>query len=146
MAPMISGTSDTHPGASLHLSDDRYFDTQLEPLEATVLNLQIKKQYQLLSPRLNQVLTEATPPHHPTHNSKSSLNKSTQVQQQNMIHFWNPQDNLSNPTYRVFIKEGQKVNAYFTVKIYLFGASMGFILTTTYEHQLIYTKDLKYFN
>ena len=48
--------------------------------------------------------------------------------------------------YRVFIKEGQKVNAYYTVKMYLLGASMGFILTTTYEHLLIYTKDLKYFN
>ena len=47
--------------------------------------------------------------------------------------------------YSVFIKEGQKVNAYYTVKIYLFGASMGFILTTTYEHLFIYTKDLKYF-
>ena len=47
--------------------------------------------------------------------------------------------------YRVFIKEGQKVNAYYTVKIYIFEASMGFILTTTYEHLFIYTKDLKYF-
>ena len=48
-------------------------------------------------------------------------------------------------TYRVFIKEGQKVNAYYTVKICLFGASLGFILTTTYEHLFIYTKYLKYF-
>ena len=45
--------------------------------------------------------------------------------------------------YRVFIKEGQKVNAYYTVKICLFGASMGFILTKTYEHLFIYTNDLK---
>ena len=51
----------------------------------------------------------------------------------------------SSKIYRVFIKEGQKVNAYYTVKIYIFEASMGFILTTTYEHLFIYTKDLKYF-
>ena len=46
--------------------------------------------------------------------------------------------------YRVFIKEGHKVNAYYTAKIYLLGASKVFILTTTYEHLFIYTKDLKY--
>ena len=37
-----------------------------------------------------------------------------------------------NITYRVFIK-GHKVNAYYTDKICLLGASKGFILTTTYE-------------
>ena len=47
--------------------------------------------------------------------------------------------------YRVFIKEGHKVNAYCTDKICLFGASMGFILTNTCGHLIIYTKDLKYF-
>ena len=47
--------------------------------------------------------------------------------------------------YRVFIKEGQKVNTYCTVKIYLLGASMGFILATTYEHLFIDTKDCIYF-
>ena len=47
--------------------------------------------------------------------------------------------------YRVFIKEGHKVNAYYTAKIYLSGASKVFILTTTYEHLFIYKKDLKYF-
>ena len=47
-------------------------------------------------------------------------------------------------TYRVIIKEGHKVNAYYTAKIYLLGASKVFILTTTYEHLFIYTKDLKY--
>ena len=52
---------------------------------------------------------------------------------------------LFHTKYRVFIKEGQKVNAYHTVKICLFGASMGFILTKTYGHLIIYTKDLKYF-
>ena len=46
--------------------------------------------------------------------------------------------------YRVFIKEGHKVNAYYTAKIYFFGTFKGFILTTTYEHLFIYTKDLKY--
>ena len=30
-------------------------------------------------------------------------------------------------------------------KICVMGASIGFILTTTYEHLLIYAKDLKYF-
>ena len=44
----------------------------------------------------------------------------------------------------VFINEGQKVNAYYMAKICLFGASIGFILTTTYENLFIYTKDLKY--
>ena len=44
----------------------------------------------------------------------------------------------------MFIKEGHKVNAYYTDKICLLGASKGFILTTTYEHLFIYTKDLKY--
>jgi len=48
-------------------------------------------------------------------------------------------------TYRVFIKEGQKVKAYQTAKICLFRASIEFILTTTYEHLFIYTKDFKYF-
>ena len=48
--------------------------------------------------------------------------------------------------YRVFIKEGQKVKAYYMSKISLFGASIGFILTTTYEHLFIYTTDLKYIN
>ena len=47
--------------------------------------------------------------------------------------------------YRVFIKEGQKVKAYQTAKICLFRASIEFILTTTYEHLFIYTKDFKYF-
>ena len=47
--------------------------------------------------------------------------------------------------YRVIIKEGQKVNAYYTAKICLLGASIGFILTKTYQHLFIYTKDLKYF-
>ena len=47
--------------------------------------------------------------------------------------------------YRVFLKEGQKVNAYYIVKICLFGAPMGFNLTTTYEHLFIYTKVIKYF-
>ena len=47
-------------------------------------------------------------------------------------------------TYRVIIKEGQKVNAHYTAKIYLLGASKVFILTTTYEHLFIYTTDLKY--
>ena len=46
-------------------------------------------------------------------------------------------------SYRVFIKEGQKVNAYHTVKICLFGASVGFIWITTYEHLFIYTNDLR---
>ena len=46
--------------------------------------------------------------------------------------------------YRVFIKEGHKVNAYYTAKIYLLVASKGFMLTTTYENLFIYTKDLKY--
>ena len=46
--------------------------------------------------------------------------------------------------YRVFIKEGHKVNAYYTAKINLLGASKVFILTTTYEHLFIYTTDLKY--
>ena len=46
--------------------------------------------------------------------------------------------------YRVFIKEGHKVNAYYTAKIYLLGHSKGFILTTTYEHLFMYTKDIKY--
>jgi len=45
----------------------------------------------------------------------------------------------------VFIKEGQKVNAYYIVKICFLGAPMGFILTTTYEHLFIYTKVIKYF-
>ena len=45
--------------------------------------------------------------------------------------------------YRVFIK-GHKVNAYYTAKIYLSGASKVFILTTTYEHLFIYTIDLKF--
>ena len=47
--------------------------------------------------------------------------------------------------YMVFIKEGHKVNAYYTDKISLVGASKGFILTTTYENLFIYNKDLKYF-
>ena len=47
--------------------------------------------------------------------------------------------------YRVFIKEGQKVKAYQTAKICLFRPSIEFILTTTYEHLFIYTKDFKYF-
>ena len=41
--------------------------------------------------------------------------------------------------YRVFIKEGHKVNAYYAAKIYLLGASKVSILTTTYEHLFIYT-------
>ena len=47
--------------------------------------------------------------------------------------------------YRVFIKEGHKVNAYCTAKVCLFGAFKGFILTTTYEYLFINKKDLKYF-
>ena len=51
-----------------------------------------------------------------------------------------------NKTYfRVFIKEEHKVNTYCTAKKCLFGASMGFILTKTCGHLIIYTKDLKYF-
>ena len=46
--------------------------------------------------------------------------------------------------YRVFIKEGHKVNAYYTYKICLLGASKRFILTTTYEHLFIYNKNLKF--
>ena len=42
--------------------------------------------------------------------------------------------------YRVFIKEGQKVKAFYEAKICLLGASVGFIQTTTYEHLFIYTK------
>jgi len=34
MTPMISG--DPNPGATLQLSDDRYFSTQMEPMDATV--------------------------------------------------------------------------------------------------------------
>ena len=41
-------------------------------------------------------------------------------------------------TYRVIIKEGQKVNAYYTAKICLFGAPIRFILTTTCNHLIIY--------
>ena len=52
---------------------------------------------------------------------------------------------FSNSYCRVFIKEGHKVNTYCTAKICLFGASMGFILTNTCGHLIIYTKDLKYF-
>ena len=62
---------------------------------------------------------------------------------------FNPMSNvgeLTKLTYRVIIKEGQKVNAYYTAKIYLLEASMVFILTTTYEHLFIYTKDLKFIN
>ena len=61
---------------------------------------------------------------------------------------FNPMSNvgeLTKLTYRVIIKEGQKVNDYYTVKLCLLGASLGFILTTNYEHLFIYTKDLKYF-
>ena len=47
--------------------------------------------------------------------------------------------------YRVIIKEGHKVNAYYTAKICHLGASKGFILTTTYEHLFIYKKNLKFF-
>ena len=47
--------------------------------------------------------------------------------------------------YRVIIKEGQKVNAYYIAKICLLGASVGFILTTTCDSLIIYIKDLKYF-
>merc|ERR1712088_566018 len=37
MTPMISGaSSDNNPGAALQLSDDRYFTTQMEPMDATV--------------------------------------------------------------------------------------------------------------
>ena len=45
--------------------------------------------------------------------------------------------------YRVIIKEGQKVNAYYEAKTCLLGAFMGFI--TTCGHLIIYSKDLKYF-
>ena len=51
----------------------------------------------------------------------------------------------SNTTYRVIIKQGQKVNANYTAKMCLFWASMEFILTTSCGHLIIYTKDLKYF-
>ena len=47
--------------------------------------------------------------------------------------------------YRVIIKEGQKVNAYYKAKICLFGGSVGFIPTTTCDSLIIYIKDLKYF-
>jgi len=37
MTPMISGGNhDNNPGATLQLSDDRYFSTQMEPMDATV--------------------------------------------------------------------------------------------------------------
>eukprot|EP00092_Neocalanus_flemingeri_P067787 GFUD01082780.1.p1 GENE.GFUD01082780.1~~GFUD01082780.1.p1 ORF type:complete len:612 (-),score=134.89 GFUD01082780.1:439-2274(-) len=37
MTPMISGANPDHnPGATLQLSDDRYFSTQMEPMDATV--------------------------------------------------------------------------------------------------------------
>merc|ERR1719410_1161474 len=39
MTPMISGagaSDNNNPGATLHLSDDRYFNPQLEPMDATV--------------------------------------------------------------------------------------------------------------
>ena len=47
-------------------------------------------------------------------------------------------------TYMWIIKEGQKVNAYYTAKICLFGASVGFIPTKTCDTLIIYIKDLKY--
>ena len=60
------------------------------------------------------------------------------------VHSFFPFYSILLSFYRVFIKEGHKVNAYYTYKICILGASKGFILTTTYEHLFIYTKDLKY--
>ena len=43
----------------------------------------------------------------------------------------------TNGSYRVFLKEGHKVNAYCTAKLCLFGSSMGFILTKNCGHFII---------
>jgi len=44
MTPMISG--DPNPGATLQLSDDRYFSTQMEPMDATVTGVNTLSQHQ----------------------------------------------------------------------------------------------------
>ena len=41
-------------------------------------------------------------------------------------------------------KEGNKVDAYYTAKKCIFGATKRFILTTTLGHLIIYIKVLKY--
>merc|ERR1719216_326331 len=44
MTPMISGaSSDNNPGAALQLSDDRYFTTQMEPMDATVAGVSLSQ-------------------------------------------------------------------------------------------------------
>jgi len=54
-----------------------------------------------------------------------------------------PKKYYEKPLYRVLIKEGQKVNAYYTAKISLFGAFLEVILTSSCEHLFIYTNDIK---